>query len=383
MLLTDETIKHSTHSLKRKRGPGTLIVLILLSACILIPAGVLVACSPGKPKPFVDKYGQPLKGSISEKIHIDINGFRQGMFIMSKDSTKPVLLLLHGGMPEYFLTKKYPTGLEEHFTVIWWEQRGSGISYSDSIPPETLTLEQMIADVLAITKYLCLRFGKDKIYIMGHSGGSFIGIQAAARAPELFHAYIGVAQISNQLKSEELAYNYMLQKYKESGNNKMVRKLEATPVSMNEGTPAKYLALRDMAMHSLGIGTTHRMHSVLTGIFLASLTCRDYTLLEKVTMWRGKSRSGVSCLWNTMLTTDLSLQVSGLAVPVYFFEGIFDYTCSYAEAKSYFNILKAPVKGFYTFKESAHSPHLEEPSKMREIMLKDVLAGTNSLADKD
>jgi pimeloyl-ACP methyl ester carboxylesterase len=354
-----------------------------LSACILIAAGALIACSPGIPKPFVDKNGKPLKGSISEKIHIDINGVRQGMFIMSKDSTQPVLLLLHGGMPEYFLTKKYPTGLEEHFTVIWWEQRGSGISYSDSIPPETLTLEPMIADVLAITKYLCLRFGKDKIYLMGHSGGSFIGIQAAARAPELYHAYIGVAQISNQLKSEVLAYKYILQKYKESGNNKMVRKLEAAPVSMNGGTPAKYLALRDMAMHSLGIGTTHRMESVITGIFLPSLTCREYTLLEKVNMWRGKSRSGVSCLWNTMLTTDLSLQVSGLAVPVYFFEGIFDYTCSYSEAKLYFNNLKAPIKGFYTFNQSAHSPHLEEPSKMREIMLKDVLAGTNSLADKD
>ena len=357
------------------------MVLTVLSVCILILVGVLLAFSPGKPKPFFDEHGRPLRGSISEKIHVDINGVKQGMFIMSKDSTQPVLLLLHGGMPEYFLTKNYPTGLEEYFTVVWWEQRGSGISYSANIPPESMTLEQMISDVLEMTKYLCLRFGKEKIYLMGHSGGSFIGIQAAARAPELYYAYIGVAQISNQLKSEELAYKYILQKYKENGNNKMVRKLESAPVSMNGGTPAAYLALRDEAMHSLGIGTIHKMHSVITGIFLPSLTSREYTLIEKVNMWKGKSRSGVSCLWGKMITTDLSLQVSELVVPVYFFEGIFDYTCSYTEAKSYFNKLRAPLKGFYTFNQSAHSPHFEEPAKMREILRKDVLAGTNGLAD--
>ena len=88
--------------------------------------GVLLAVSPGKPEPFLDENGKPLAGSISEKIFIDINGVQQGMFIKSRDVTHPVLLYLHGGMPDYFLTQKYPTGLEDDFTVVWWEQRGSG-----------------------------------------------------------------------------------------------------------------------------------------------------------------------------------------------------------------------------------------------------------------
>ena len=71
----------------------------------------------------------------------------------------------------------------------------------------------MIADTLAVTNYLRARFGQDKIYLMGHSGGTFIGIQAAARAPELYHAYIGVAQMAYQLESEQLAYEYMLEQY--------------------------------------------------------------------------------------------------------------------------------------------------------------------------
>jgi pimeloyl-ACP methyl ester carboxylesterase len=197
----------------------------------------------------------------------------------------------------------------------------------------------------------------------------------------LYSAYIGVAQITNQLKSERLAYEYMLLQFQKNGNLEMLRKLEAAPVTMTEGTPHGYLALRDGAMHSLGIGTTHDMHSVITGIFLPSLTSRDYTLIEKFNMWRGKSRYGVSLLWDKMLATDLSKQVPELDLPVYFFEGLYDYTCSYTEAKSYFVNLKAPLKGFYTFEQSAHSPLFEEPEKMGKILQENVLVGANSLSD--
>ncbi len=231
-----------------------------------------------------------------------------------------------------------------------------------------MTLEQMISDTLELTNYLRNRFHKEKIYLMGHSGGTFIGIQAAAWAPGLYYAYIGEAQMSYQLKSEKLAYDYMLGQFKADGNSEMVRKLEAAPVTMTGGTPAAYLAVRDEAMHSLGIGTARQMNSVITGILLPSLTSRDYTLMEKVNMWRGKSRSGVSLLWGTMLATDLSQQLTELDLPVYFFEGVYDYTCSYTEAKSYFEKLNAPVKGFYSFEGSAHSPIFEEPEKSLKIL---------------
>jgi len=358
-----------------------LTILSIFLAFILILTGVLLACSPGKAKPFVDERGKPLEGSISEKIFVNINGVELGMFIKGKDSTKPVLLYLHGGMPEYFLTQKYPTGIEDYFTVVWWEQRGSGLSYSADIPPETMTLDQMISDTKEVTNYLSKRFGQDKIYLMGHSGGTFIGLQVASEAPELYYAYIGVAQMSNQLKSERLAYEYMLKQYRERGNKKMVRKLEAAPVTTTDGIPDAYVVLRDLAMHSLGIGTTHDIHSVITGIFLPSLTCREYTLFEKVNMWRGKSRSGISILWANMLTTDLSKQVPELKIPVYFFEGVYDYTVSSILAKGYFEKLKAPIKGFYMFEKSAHSPLFEEPEKMQKILRDDVLVRLNNLSD--
>jgi pimeloyl-ACP methyl ester carboxylesterase len=373
--------RFSNISIIQKGGRIMLILLSLLLFCILILSGALLVYSPGKVRPFLDESGKPQVGSISEKIFVNINGVRQGMFIKSKNAANPVLLYLHGGMPDYFLTEKYPTGLENYFTMVWWEQRGSGLSYSKAIPPETMTPEKMISDTRELTNYLRKRFGKEKIYLMGHSGGTYVGIQTASLYPELYYAYLGVAQISNQLRSEKLAYDFMLGQFRDKGDLRMVKKLEASPVTLTDGTSPAYTAIRDIAMHSLGIGTTHDMKSVITGIFFPSLKCPEYTLLEKINMWVGKSRAGISIVWANIMDTDLSEKVTELEIPAYFFEGIYDYTCSYAEAKLYFEKLKAPIKGFYIFEHSAHSPFFEEPDKMQKILKEDVLTGINNLAD--
>lgn len=357
-------------------------VLTILLASMLVIAGALWLLSPGKPAPIVDENGKPVPGSLSEKIHVDINGVRQGMFIQSKNAANPVLLFVHGGpgMPEYWLTRRYPTGLENDFTVVWWDQRGAGLSYDPGIPAETMTVEQLVADTLAVTDYLRQRFGQEKIYLMAHSGGSHIGIQAAAQAPELYHAYIGVAQMAYQLKSEQLAYEYMLEQYKANGNDKMVRDLEAAPPTATGPLPADYMALRDSAMHGLGIGTTRDMKSVITGVFIPTWLSREYTLQEKFNLWRGKFYSQ-ALLRDKVFAADLTQQVQDLNLPVYFFHGLYDYTVSYPEAKFYLEKLQAPIKGFYTFEHSAHSPMFEEPEKMRQILHEDVLAGANKLAD--
>ena len=189
-------------------GSGVVVGLVFIA--------LLLAWSPGQPQPFRAENGEPLAGSLSEKIFVEINGTAQGMFIQSKDVRNPVLLFLHGGpgMPEYWLTQRYPTGLEEDFTVVWWEQRGAGLSYRADLPADTMTAEQFVADTLAVSRYLIERFDQEKIYLMGHSWGSYIGIQAAAQSPELYHAYIGVGQMAHQIESEQLAYAYALEQYR-------------------------------------------------------------------------------------------------------------------------------------------------------------------------
>jgi len=171
------------------------------------------------------------------------------MVVCGENHRNPVLLWVHGGpgMPDYLLTKQYPTNLEDLFTVVWWDQRGTALSYDANIPPETMTIEQIICDTLAVTDYLRQRFNQEKIYLLGHSWGSLIAIQAAFRSPERYHAYLGMAQMVYQLRSEKIAYDYMLAEYRKRGEARMVRDLEAAPISMTTGTPEAYLKVRDKA----------------------------------------------------------------------------------------------------------------------------------------
>lgn len=377
-------MKHFTSELFIRNGLRIMILAIsffLLYALILV--GALQLCSPGKSIAFVNNSGNPISGSISEKIWVPINGVEQGMFIKGKDKKKPVLLFLHGGpgMPEYAISREYPLVLEEHFVVCWWEQRGAGLSYSPAISPESLTFDQLIADVIAVSNYLRQRFNQEKIYLMAHSGGTFIGIQAAARAPELFHAYLAMAQITNQFESEKLAYNYMIEQFTQLGNEKMLRKFRKYPVE--KINTSDYYVMRDAPMHQLGIGTTRKMKSVISGVFWPVMLNKEYTFTEKINIWRGKTFTTKTVgLWDKLVQTDLTKKIDKLDIPVYFFHGKHDYTTNYKLAKAYFEILQAPVKKFYTFEQSAHSPLFEEPEKMQFILKHEILGEIQLQSEK-
>jgi hypothetical protein len=142
-----------------KRGMQLLVGLVAVLLLSII--GLLLFWSwPGHAPPFLGSDGRPVGGSISEKIRVPINGLEQGMFIRGRDVSKPVLLYLHGGMPDYFLARQQPTPLEDEFVVCWWEQRGSGLSYSSDSRRGTITVEQLIADTLTVGRRALLRSGR-------------------------------------------------------------------------------------------------------------------------------------------------------------------------------------------------------------------------------
>jgi pimeloyl-ACP methyl ester carboxylesterase len=209
---------------------------------------------------------------------------------------------------------------------------------------------------------------------MAHSWGTYFGIQAVQKAPQLYNAYIGVGQVTNQDESEKQAYKYMLDYYSKAGDAKTLKKLKENNY-MSDG----YYKIRDDIMHRSGIGTTHDMKSVTRGIFLASLKNREYTFAEKINLWRGKLLLNK----NTQLKmkADLRKTVTKLEVPTYFLSGAFDYTVNYKMAEEYLKQIEALIKGFYLFKNSAHSPIFEESNKVTQIIENDILKRTNNLAD--
>jgi pimeloyl-ACP methyl ester carboxylesterase len=139
---------------------------------------------------------------------------------------------------------------------------------------------------------------------------------------------------------------------------------------------------RDEAMHALGVGTERGMRSVVTGIFTPTLTSRAYTAFEKINIWRAKAflRRETNLL-ETLFTTRTPDIVPELKTPAYFMSGRYDLTVNVDLSRQYLAELKAPVKGFYTFQNSAHSPIFEEPERFLEIMTQDVLSGRTALAD--
>lgn len=315
---------------------------------------------------------------VSEKTFISIGGIQQGMIIKGDNINNPVLLFVHGGpaFPTYFLVEKYKPGLEEIFTVCYWEQRGGGLSYSPEVLLESMTFEQLTSDAIEVTRYLCDRFGQEKIYILAHSGGTPIAIQAVAQEPQLFHAYLAMAQITNQSESERIAYRYMLEQYTEKGNKKAVAELKKFPLLETDTCFTEFYKslTRDKSMHELGIGTMHSMRSVFWGIYLQSWKSKTYSFSEKRRIWRSKFRFVKKADFvEQLFKIDIPSSYPKLDVPVYFFSGKYDLTVNVDLAKSYYEQLQAPAKAFYLFENSAHSPLFEESQKFIEIIKTDIL----------
>lgn len=159
---------------------------------------------------------------------ISLGGINQWISIRTKDIQNPILLYLHGGpgTPVMPLFRHFQAPLENYFIVIQWDQRGAGKSFSWHIPKESMTIEQFISDLHELIVLLCKRFNKEKIYLMGHSWGSVLGIKIVQRYPQLFHAYIGVGQASNTIETEKIMYRFVLNKSKELGDKKAVKRLK-------------------------------------------------------------------------------------------------------------------------------------------------------------
>lgn len=360
------------HTKPLMKVPG--IILASLLGIVLVLFLVLWAWSPGKIDPYLDEEGHVPEGSVSEILRLEIGGMEQGMILKGKSGQNPVLLFLHGGPgnPEYVMAKESSVGLEDAFTVCWWEQRGGGMSYSPSIPAESMTLEQMVSDTVEVTNYLRGRFGVDKIYLAGHSWGSFLGVHTVSQYPELYAAFIGIGQVTDQLESEKLGYDHMLGTAKAQGDKKSLDKLAKYTLAGPESITTEYLMLRSSILGKQGNGVYHIPRSALS-LLLSVLRAKEYTLSDIYGYAMGSLLSLKSPANEAVMATNLRETLTEVDVPVYICHGAYDRQVSYALAKEYFELLEAPEKRFYTFERSAHSPFLEEPEEFMRIIREDVL----------
>jgi len=352
----------------------TNLLLYFVGGLLIIILGLAVALwikSPGKADPITDLNGKTLTRSISTIEKMTIGGQEQYFIIRGADTTKPVMLFLHGGpgSPEFAFMKKTNHAIENDFVMVYWEQRGAGKSYSKHIPVESMNLAQFISDTRELSEILAKRFNQEKIYIMGHSWGSFLGILTAHQYPELFHAYFGVGQVCHQYKGEQISFEWAKEQAIKLRNEDAVEALSeiSFPDSLaNADVWLDFLMVERNYVTQFGGGVTHEMTGMWPVIKMV-LDTKEYTFGEKMN-FMSASLFSLKHLWPAVVNKNLFNEIDSMQIPVYILQGKYDYQTPYSVAKDFFDQLKAPQKEFFTFNNSAHSPIMEEVDKFNSIV---------------
>ncbi len=99
-------------------------------------------------------------------------------------------------------------------------------------------------------------------------------------------------------------------------------------------------------------------------------TAPEYTALDRLKYDYGNVYSP-AVMWDELMTVNFLEQAPRLRVPVYFFEGRYDYNTPWELVREYYDQLDDPAgKQLIWFEHSAHSPNLEEPDRFAAEMLK-------------
>lgn len=347
----------------------TLSSLLTVALLLLIYLWII---SRGKPDPVTDNNGKIISGSISNIEKVVLGGQEQYLIIRGADSTKPVMLYLHGGpgSPEIAFLKETNTSIEKDFVMVYWEQRGAGKSFNKNIPAESMNLNQLISDTKELSEKLAKRFNQDKIYLMGHSWGSFLGILTANQYPELYHAYFGIGQVCYQYKGEQISFEWAKEQAKLNNESDALEALNSItfPDSIASSTVwAEYLMPERKYVMQFGGGVTHELTGMWPVIKMV-LSAKEYTFSDKINFIRG-SMFSLKHLWPEVINHNLFNDIDSMQVPVYIFQGKYDYQTPYALAKDFFDQLKAPEKEFFTFENCAHSPNMEEVEKFNSHII--------------
>jgi pimeloyl-ACP methyl ester carboxylesterase len=324
--------------------------------------------------PITDAQGEMVPGSIATLEKVPLGDSEQWISIRGRDANNPVLLFLAGGPGGSQLTtaRHELAALEEHFVVVNWEQPGAGKSFN-AVDRTTLTPERYVEYGHELVLHLRKRFGVDKVYVLGESWGSALGILLVQRYPELFHAHIGTAQMVAFLETDRIAYDFALGWAQERGDTRKVAQLR------EQGPPPYYGA--GVAWKQVNyLGDTYAYMNQNPAIDTDFNTPRDlaspeYGLLDKVNWARGPLDT-LGAVYPHLWDVDFRAQAAQLEVPVYFLTGRHDVNAPPALIEEYYELLDAPHKELIWFERSGHSPWVSESEKFVDVMVNTVLAQT-------
>ncbi|RJP21246.1 MAG: alpha/beta hydrolase [Candidatus Abyssobacteria bacterium SURF_5] len=300
---------------------------------------------------------------------IRLGGIDQWILVRGWDKANPVLLNLHGGpgSGDICLARHFDRELVRHFTVAHWDQRGAGKTYGRQVPVESMKRDQFVSDVRELSEMLRQRFNVAKIYLVGSSWGSEIGVLAASRYPELFHAYVGVGQVVKKDEQEEISYRFALAMAKESGDRTAVEELEGISAPPHDNY--REVAVKFKWLERFG-GVWHNSNASFNSLLKIGMASPDYSLVDGLRFFRGQEFSE-NHMWEERQHTNLFQEAPRMDIPVYFFVGRYDYNTPFELAERYYQSLDAPRgKQLIWFENSGHDIPYEEPEKYCDELLR-------------
>lgn len=297
---------------------------------------------------------------------IPIGGIKQVVSIRSQDLRNPVIIYFHGGpgfveMPlDWWLDR----GWDEYFTVVQWDQRNAGKTFtaSGANDPALLTPERYQRDAEELVQWARKRFGKRKVFVLGHSWGSMLGLKLAAAHPEWLHAYIGMGQMTNGRESERRGWAWTMAQAKADKNAEAIRELESiAPYAVGDAPlPVNSVLTQRKWLGHYGGAAWRRTGGDFE--MAAFKLAPEYSDEDVRNAFKGQPPV-TQALLPKILTTDLST-IRALKVPLILLLGRHDINVSSEVAAEWYARVKAPSKRLVWFERSGHHITSEEPGKL-------------------
>ena len=309
---------------------------------------------------------------VQEDFEVTLGGARQVVNVRGADRANPILLFIHGGpgAVEMPIAWSFQRPWEDFFTVVQWDQRGAGRSYPLNNTAElapTMTLERYRDDAIELIEQLRERYGKRKVFVVGHSWGSAIGLSVAIKRPDLLYAYIGMGQAIDWRANERIGMAWTLEQARARGDTEAIEAITALKPYPDAGpfTIDKADAWRK---YSIRYGALAAGRDDARFYFGLTHLSPEYGPAD-IKAWGAGSEFTVTTLWPRL--ADLSfVKVKRLATPVFFFLGRHDYTVPATLAAEWIRQVKAPRKATVWFENSGHLMMIEEPGKVLAALLR-------------
>ena len=354
-----------------------------------IPAGLLSVTTlalavavalPATPPPVTDDAGVPVPGSVAELSTVTLGGTEQTISVRAANPAKPVLLYLSGGpgQSDIAFARALLEPLTSDFVIVTWDQRGNGTSYPALEPVATFTLDRAVSDTVELAEQLRARFDEQKIYLLGESWGSTLGVLAVERRPDLFHAYIGSGQMVSQRVTDQRIWGDLLATTKASGDWALYDQVLSLGEPPYQDTPwanSLILGLYPLLEDPYTPPQAYVTRGEASGVGPFGLMGREYDLIDNVNLLRGLLDS-FTLLYPQLQAIDFRTDVPRLDVPVYLLDGVHELRGRRELAREWFAELSAPSKQLITYEDAGHAVAFEQADAFHHLLVEEIVPAT-------